>query len=414
MKEVISKAIGRQVFCSSGFPTIECELQTKNHSAFSSAPRGISKSSFEAIEKTDSLNAFNGKSVFKNIEIIQKEIFPKIKNLDPNQQSKIDNILIKLDGTRQKEKLGANTMLAVSQANCKLSAIVSKKECFQIVQKLANTKKLSMPIPIFNLIEGGKHAINSTGIQEYWIIPSNAKNFEEAMRIGVESYLLLKKKIIQKYGKQFAQNSEEGGFALPIKTTLEAASLLQQVLDENHFEKKAFLGIDAAAANFAKQESYLFEEKELNYGEMIEVYEELAKEHNIIAIEDPFRETAMNEWKELAKAIGKKAMIIGDDLTATNSQRLKEAVREKAVNSVIIKPNQIGTITEAIEFSNNAKKEQIQRIVSHRASETIDSFIADFCIGTGAEYCKFGAPSRERIAKYNRLIQIDSKIGKAD
>jgi len=388
----IKKIKGRQVFDSRGQPTVEAEVYSDNGN-YSSAiiPSGASTGTHEAFELRDKENKkYLGRSVLKAVDNINGPIAKALSNIDINNQIKIDKILIDLDGTEQKTKLGANAILAASIASCKLAAIEKNVSLFK---SLTNSKSYQLPVPLLNIINGGVHAKNNLDIQEFMIRPDRASSFSEAMRM---SFL-----VIQSL-KTMLDNTnvgDEGGFAPNLQNEEEAIKLIIQAIEKSGFEPGVDISIclDVAA-------------NELNKAKDIDYYSELINKYPIKSIEDPFSEDDWESWKNLTKKTN--IQIVGDDLFATNIKRLKKGIEEKSANSILVKLNQIGTVSETIDVINLAQKNGFKTIISHRSGDSEDTFIADLAVATNSPQIKTGSLARsERVAKYNRLLRIEEELG---
>ena len=389
----IKKIKGRQVFDSRGNPTVEAEVFLKDgHFASAIVPSGASTGTYEAFELRDKNNKnYLGKSVLKAVENINGPIKKALNNIDINDQKKIDKTLLDLDGTEQKKKLGANAILAVSIASCKLAAIENNTPLYKY---LGNSKSYQLPIPLLNIINGGVHAKNNLDIQEFMIRPEKVKSFSEAIR---RSFL-----VIQNL-KGMVNNTnvgDEGGFAPNLTNNEEAIELIIKAIEKSGFKpgEEVSICLDVAA-------------NELNEKKTIDYYYELTKKYPIKSIEDPFTENDWKSWKKITKETN--IQIVGDDLFATNISRLQKGIKEKAANAILIKPNQIGTVTETLEVIKFAQKNKFKTIISHRSGDSEDTFIADLAVGTKSNQIKTGSLSRsERVAKYNRLLRIEEELGK--
>ena len=389
----IKKIKGRQVFDSRGNPTVEAEVFLKDgHSASAIVPSGASTGTYEAFELRDKNNKnYLGKSVLKAVENINGPIKKALNNIDINDQKKIDKTLIDLDGTEQKKKIGANAILAVSIASCKLAAIEKNTPLYKY---LGNSKSYQLPIPLLNIINGGVHAKNNLDIQEFMIRPEKVKSFSEAIR---RSFL-----VIQNL-KGMVNNTnvgDEGGFAPNLTNNEEAIELIIKAIKKSGFKpgEEVSICLDVAA-------------NELNEKKTIDYYYELTKKYPIKSIEDPFTEDDWKSWKKITKETN--IQIVGDDLFATNISRLQKGIKEKAANAILIKPNQIGTVTETLEVIKFAQKNKFKTIISHRSGDSEDTFIADLAVGTKSSQIKTGSLARsERVAKYNRLLRIEEELGK--
>jgi len=400
----------REILDSRGNPTVECELRTNKGVVYASVPSGASVGVHAALELRDGSKRYHGKGVLKAVRNVDK-IGKKIKGMDPSKQQDIDELMVRLDGTKNKTNLGANAILSVSVACCKAAAQAKGVEVYEYISKLYGIKP-SMPVPYFNVINGGKHAGSKLAIQEFMIAPVGAKTFSEAMRIGSETYHALKKIISHKYGKTAINVGDEGGFAPPITKTQEALDVIKDALIKTGYSSRVELAMDAAATSFYKNGKYYIDLKEQSPHQLIEYYEALVKKnHKLKSIEDPFMEEAFEDFAELNKAL--KIQIVGDDLTVTNTARIQKAIDERSCNCLILKINQIGTLTEALNAAKLCRVAGWKIMVSHRSGDTADDFIADLAVGIGASQIKSGAPCRaERLAKYNRLMKIEEMLRK--
>ena len=402
---------GRQVFDSRGNPTVEAEVFLDNGiSATAISPSGASTGAFEAHELRDKdKNKFLGKSVNIAVENINNRISLKLKGLDSNDQKNIDKILLDLDGSENKTNLGANATLAVSLANSKCSALSNKRSLFK---NLANN--FSLPIPLMNIINGGAHADNDLNIQEFMIRPDSANNFMNAIE---KCYLVIQNlKEILKSNKMLTNVGDEGGFAPSINSNEEALELIVKAIEKSKLKpgKDIVICLDVAANELInekgeysiKSKSYSSVDENINY------YKKLVSIYPIKSIEDPFAEEDWTSWKKITTEIGKDIQIVGDDLFVTNTKRLKKGITEKSANSILVKPNQIGTLTETLEVISMAKAANFNTIISHRSGDTEDTFIADLAAATMSSQIKTGSLARsERVAKYNRLLRIEEELG---
>jgi len=400
----IKEITAREIKDSRLKPTIEVELETEKGRFVASVPSGASTGSNEALELRDN----DGRGVSKAIRNINEVIAPKLKNLNPENQKEIDKLMIDLDGTENKSVLGANAMLAVSLAVCRAGADFKKVSLYQHISDLSGQKieKDKMPFPMFNILNGGAHAKNELEIQEFMIVPQK-ETFVENLVLGSKIFSNLKDQMQKNFG-EIPEMGDEGGFAAPISKAEQALYLIKSACEDNHDVKFA---LDCAASEFYKDGKYHLEGRELTRTELIEFYKNLANTFPLISIEDPFSEDDWEGFKEITKELSPKITIIGDDLTTTNIKRIKEAHTKLACNGVILKLNQIGTVSETIEASNLAKSFGWKTIVSHRSGETMDDFIADLSVGIRADFLKSGASSKdERMVKYNRLLQIEQEL----
>ena len=409
----ITKVIARQVYDSRGNPTIEAEVFAKNMRARAICPSGASTGSHEAYEKRDVTNKkYLGKSVLKPVQLINKIISKKLKNQNIHNQEKIDYILIKLDGTKQKKKFGANSLLAVSMAVKKLSARIRKTPLYKTFLIKKNFK---LPYPLMNVINGGAHANNGLRIQEFMIRPDKAKSITEAMRM---CFLVINslKSIIKQRGDSTSVG-DEGGFAPMINDNEDALKLIVKAIKKSGFKngKDIAICLDVAANELFKNKKYSIHSKKfINSDKTIKQYLKLIKKYKIKSIEDPFAEDDWLSWNKFMKKINKKTQIVGDDLYVTNLERLKVGFLNKSSNSILIKLNQIGTVSETLEVIKFAQLIGFSTIISHRSGESEDTFISDLAVGTNSNQIKTGSLARsERVAKYNQLIRIEEKLGKS-
>ncbi|MBS3114824.1 phosphopyruvate hydratase [Candidatus Woesearchaeota archaeon] len=416
MNSKIKKIKAREVLDSRGNPTVEVYLTTNSCCAKSIVPSGASTGIHEVLELRDNDGKrYSGKGVLKAVSNVNKIIAKKLVGLDCRKQREIDNILIELDGTKNKSKLGANAILGVSMAVCKAGAVCSDKHLYEYIQKLSNSKKTMLPIPQMNIINSGNHAGIENDIQEHMIAPIGFKSFKDALRAGVETYHALKGILKKKYGAKAILLGDEGGFAPPIADVDERLELLLKAVDESGYRGKIKLALDCAASEFHydKNGEYTILNKKYNKNELVDYYKNLIRKYPIVSIEDGMSQDDWEGWNLLNKTIGKKVQLVGDDLLVTNIGRIKMALEHKACNALLLKINQIGTITESIDAASISFKNRWNVVVSHRSGETEDSFIADLVVGLGSNQSKFGAPARsERTAKYNRLLRIEEELGR--
>ena len=407
----ILKIRARQVFDSRGNPTIEAEVYSKNQSASAICPSGASTGTYEAFEKRDKNNKrYLGKSVFNAIDVINTKISKKLKGINIHDQIRIDTILINLDGTRQKTNLGANAILAVSMAAKKLSAKIKKTPLFKTFLVKNN---FSLPYPLMNIINGGAHANNGLRIQEFMIRPDKAKNFSEAMRICFLVISSLRKLIKKK--KLSTSVGDEGGFAPMIDSNEKALDLIVSAIKAVGFKngKDVSICLDVAANELFKSKKYSIHSKKLvSVDQTINKYLKIINKYKIKSIEDPFAENDWTSWSNLMKST-KNVQIVGDDLYVTNLERLKKGFLNNSSNSILIKLNQIGTVSETLEVIKFAQIIGYKTIISHRSGDSEDTFIADLAVGTNSNQIKTGSLARsERVAKYNQLLRIEEQLGK--
>ncbi|MBI2208371.1 phosphopyruvate hydratase [Candidatus Woesearchaeota archaeon] len=405
----IKKITAREVLDSRGNPTVEADVLTEKFVASSIVPSGASTGKHEALELRDNdKKRYDRKGVLKAVDNINKIISKKLVGLDCRNQKQIDELMISLDGTENKSKLGANAMLAVSMAVCKAGALHNNADLFEYIRRISGSKEISLPIPQLNIINGGKHAGMENDIQEHMIMPFNFKNFKDALRAGVEVYHELKSLLKQRYGAQGTLLADEGGFAPKANNIHDRLDLISNAIRNAGYEKKIKLALDCAASEFYYDGYYKVGNEKYNFRQLIDFYRKLVEKYEIISIEDGMAEDDWQGWQQLTKELGSRIQLVGDDLLVTNTDRIKKAIKESSCNSLLLKVNQIGTVTEAIEAANLAFKNRWKVVVSHRSGETEDSFIADLVVGLNAGQSKFGAPARsERTAKYNRLLRIE-------
>ena len=414
----IIKAIrAREILDSRGIPTLEAEIWLDSgHYAVASIPSGTSTGKYEAVELRDNdPRRFRGQGVLKAIANVNTVIAPQLLGRDPTAQTEIDQLLINLDGTKNKSKLGANAILSVSQAVCEVAAVsLNLPTYLYLAWKYGNKDKVTkLPTPTFNVINGGKHGAGNLDFQEFHIIPSTLKSYHEALQLGEEIYQTLEQVLIDKGAIHSV--GVEGGFTPNLFTNLDALEAIMEAITRTayRFSQDVFLGLDLAASNFFKNNRYTIKDRAQPFStqDMIAYFEELKRNYHIFSLEDPLQEDDWAGWQELTSLLSSTTVIVGDDLLATNKDRVRKAIDMKACNAILVKPNQIGTISETVEVINLARTAGWKIIVSHRSGETNDEFIADFAVGLAADYTKFGAPVRgERVAKYNRLLAIEAEI----
>ena len=407
----INNVKGRQVFDSRGNPTVEAEVYLDNGiSATAISPSGASTGAFEAHELRDQdKNNFLGKSVYTAVSNINEKISFSLKGLDPTDQTKIDKVLLDLDGSENKKNLGANATLAVSLANSKSAAMTNKRSLFKNLGR-----SFSLPNPLMNIINGGAHADNDLKIQEFMIRPVSAKNFMDAVH---KCFLVVQNlKILLKSKKMLTNVGDEGGFAPSINSNEEALELIVNAIEKSKFipGEDIVICLDVAANELINKKG-LYSVQSSNFmsvDEVISYYKKLTSNYPIKSIEDPFAEEDWQAWKKITAEVGGNIQIVGDDLFVTNSKRLKRGIDEKSANSILVKPNQIGTLTETLDVISMAKEAKFNTIISHRSGDTEDTFIADLAVATESSQIKTGSLARsERVAKYNRLLRIEEELG---
>lgn len=412
----IKSVIAREILDSRGNPTVETTVVLSDETTgTSSVPSGASKGTYEAFELRD-LDAprYKGMGVLKAISNVNDVLGPALVGMDAHEQQKIDRIMIEMDGTQNKSKLGANAILSISQAVVKAAAKSSLLPVALYIRQFISSKNLGkrLPIPMFNVLEGGKHGGNSLDFQEFLIIPASSKSYSESLEIGAGVFQSLKKLLFEKSESTLV--ADEGGFSPNVSTNQAAFVLVKEAIEQSGFSLSldVFTGLDAAANTFLDGKTYRIRDRAIpfNADDIAEFYQGLISDFSLIYLEDPLAEDDWDGWKKLFAKIGSKILVIGDDLVTTNPYRLQLALDNKVVGGIVIKPNQIGTISEAIAVSEIARYTDLKIVVSHRSGETMDGFIADFAVGIGADYVKFGAPSRERVAKYNKLLEIEYEL----
>ncbi len=409
----ITKVVARQVFDSRGNPTIEAEVFSKSLSASSICPSGASTGTYEAYEKRDKSNKkYLGKSVLNPVSYVNKVISKKLRNQNVHNQERIDHILIKLDGTKQKNKIGANAILAISMAVKKLSAKIRK---IPLYKSFIVKKNFKLPFPLMNIINGGAHANNGLRIQEFMIRPDKAKSFADGVRI---CFLIINslRSLIKKMGHSTSVG-DEGGFAPMISDNEGALKLIVQAINKAGFTngKDITICLDVAANELIKKEKYsIHSKKYISVDQSIQKYLKLIKKYKIKSIEDPFGENDWSAWTKFVSKTKNKVQIVGDDLFVTNLERLKVGFLNLSANSILIKLNQIGTVTETLEVIKFAQLIGYKTIISHRSGDSEDTFIADLAVGTDSNQIKTGSLARsERVSKYNQLIRIEEELGKS-
>jgi enolase len=407
---------GRQVLDSRGNPTVEAEVRLESGAEGRAiVPSGASTGTREAVELRDGdTKQYLGKGVLKAVRNVNKVIAPKLLGLDATEQSYLDGVLIGLDGTGNKGKLGANALLAVSMAAARAAAEASGLPLYQY---LGGVGGRTLPVPMMNILNGGSHADNNVDIQEFMVMPVGASSFAESLRMGVETFHHLKKVL---KGKGLNTNvGDEGGFAPNLASNAEAIEVILEAITKAGYKPGTEIGIalDAAASEFGEKGTYVFRKSDGSKKDaegMVKFYEDLCRQYPILSIEDGFSEDDWNGWKLFTKAMGKKIQIVGDDIFVTNPKILRKGIAEKAANSVLIKLNQIGTVTETIDAVEAAKRAGWTAVVSHRSGETEDTTIADLVVGLNTGQIKTGSASRtDRLAKYNQLLRIEEELGPA-
>ena len=411
MNNKIKSINARHILDSRANPTIEVEVTTSdNIKGRAAVPSGASTGALEAHELRDNDPSFNGMGVNKAIENVKTIISDTLLGEDVTDQSNIDNKLIELDGTDNKNNLGANAILAVSMASMRASANQQNKQLFELFPNIYGLP--SLPVPFMNILNGGAHADNSVDIQEFMIVPFGFETFDTSLRAGVEIYHVLKKRL--KSNKLSTNVGDEGGFAPNFNTSTEILDEIMQSISEAGYEpgRNVSLALDVAASEFFTDDFYRIEGNELNSQEMSDYLINLTSNYPIISIEDGLAEDDWDGWKYLTEKIGDTIQLVGDDLFVTQEKILEKGVTDSCANSILVKVNQVGSVSETINTMTLAKDSNYSSIVSHRSGETEDTFISHLCVGTSSGQIKTGAPARsERTAKYNELLRIGEKIG---
>lgn len=406
-----------EILDSRGNPTIEATVTLQDGTVgIASCPSGASVSGYEALELRDrDQSRYNGMGVLKAIENVQTYIAPKLVGTEVTKQAEIDKMMIELDGTQNKARLGGNTILAVSMAVARAGAKNAVLPLYLYLRQFVKKDHtaLRIPTPLFNILNGGKHASGNIDFQEFIITPASSKEYAEGLQMGDAIYQMLKQVLTEKNFSSLV--GDEGGFGPILASNKDALLLLRTAIDRTpyRFGYDVFMGIDVAANSFYKDGKYVLKEMKrgLSADELNEYYRELFKEYPVLYLEDPYSEDDWEGWSKFAAENTTDRMVVGDDLVSTNPYRLQMALDKKVISGVIIKPNQIGTVIEALAVTEVAKEAGLKITVSHRSGETDDDFIADFAVAVGAHYVKFGAPVRgERIAKYNRLLHIEKQF----
>lgn len=412
----IKNVHARQIMDSRGNPTIECDI-TLEDGAFGRAavPSGASTGSFEALELRDGGSAYMGKGVLTAVKNVNEIIAPAIIGMDASNQTALDEKMLALDGTQNKEKLGANAILAVSLAAAHAVACQKHIPLYKYIAEIyGNPTPVVLPRPMMNIINGGAHADNGLDAQEFMIIPNGAKSETEAIRMGSEVFHNLKS--ILKKGDSSTNVGDEGGFAPNFHSCAEALDTIIEAIRSAGYKpgEEVSIGLDVASSEFYKDGVYSFEGKEMSADQMISFYEDLISKYPIISIEDALAEEDWENWKKLTEKIGGKCQLVGDDLFVTNPRRLKKGIESGVANAILIKVNQIGSLTETLQAIKMAQDANYGVVISHRSGETEDTTIADLAVATNAGQIKTGSMSRtDRMAKYNQLLRIEEELGNA-
>ena len=410
MSEIVS-VTAREILDSRGNPTIEVDVKTsEGHMGRAAVPSGASTGAHEACELRDGdKNRYLGKGVLQAVKNVREIIAPEMIGRKVNDQSSVDNFLIKLDGTANKTNLGANAILGVSLACAKAAALGAELPLFRYV---GGTKTFKLPVPLVNIVNGGAHANNGLDVQEFMIVPLVGESFSESLRAGAEVFHQLKKILASK--KMSTAVGDEGGFAPVLKNNEEALQLVMQAIEGAGYEPgtEIKLALDVAATELYDGKSYRWEGNKISGTDLIGIYKKWSEKYPLVSIEDGFSEDDWDSWKAVTAQMGKNMQLVGDDLFVTNPKRLQRGIEEKAANALLVKVNQIGTLTETAEAVSLAQKHNYKTVMSHRSGETEDATIADLAVAMGSQQIKTGSLCRgERTAKYNQLLRIDEMLG---
>ncbi|NJD76396.1 MAG: phosphopyruvate hydratase [Candidatus Methanoperedens sp.] len=400
----------REILDSRGNPTVEVDVLTESGFGRASVPSGASTGTNEALELRDKEKRYLGKGVTKAVNNVNTEIKDTLVGMDVRDQREIDMTMIELDGTPNKSRLGANAILGVS-----LAVVHSAADSLglSLYRYLGGANSFTLPCPTMNIINGGKHAGNRLAIQEFMIQPRGAKTYSESLRMGAETYHTLGSILVKKYGASAVNVGYEGGYAPPLSNTRDALDAVTSAIEEAGYGQEISIGLDAAASEFYKNGIYSIDGSSFSPDDLADYYSDLVRTYPILSIEDPFHEEAFDDFAALTGKL-KDTIIIGDDLFVTNVKRLEKGIKMNAGNALLLKVNQIGTLSEAFDAARLAQKNRFKVVVSHRSAETEDTTIADISVAIGAELIKTGAPARsERNAKYNQLLRIEEELGKA-
>jgi len=413
----IKKIIAREILDSRGDPTIEIIIQLSDGSVgVASAPSGLSVGKYEAVELRDKdPKRYAGKGVLKALQNVYSVLAPRLIAKDAANQKQLDEEMITADGTKDKSNLGANTLIALSLAIAKAQAASQKIPLYQYIAILVSkdSHQFTIPTPMFNLLNGGRHGGGNLDFQEFLVVPMKANSYSTNLKIGTEIYYSLKQVLLDRGCNPLV--GDEGGYAPLLYSNLDAFKILEDSVARANYKLglDVLFSLDVAASHFKKGGAYKIKDKpvSLTAADLLDFYVALNEQYHLLSIEDPFSEDDWDDWKNITNNLGRESSIVGDDLISTNIERLKKAISQNACNAVILKPNQIGTLTETLDVAKTAASANFKIVVSHRSGETNDDFIADLSVAIGADYAKFGAPARgERVAKYNRLLEIEHEL----
>uniref|UniRef100_A0A8C7RXY8 phosphopyruvate hydratase n=1 Tax=Oncorhynchus mykiss TaxID=8022 RepID=A0A8C7RXY8_ONCMY len=416
--------VAREILDSRGNPTVEVDLHTDKGVFRAAVPSGASTGIYEALELRDGdKSRYKGKGVLKAVGHINDTIGPALIQSVSTvksvvvEQEKLDKMMIEMDGTENKSQFGANAILGVSLAICKAGAAEKGVPLYRHIADLAGNTELVLPVPAFNVINGGSHAGNKLAMQEFMVLPVGAESFRDAVRVGAELYQTLREVIKEKYGQNATNVGDEGGFAPNILENTEALELIKTAIEKAGFTDKVVIGMDVAASEFYKEGKYDLDfksppnaDRHISAQELCDMYQGFVNDYPVVSIEDPFDQDDWPAWSQMTASVG--IQVVGDDLTVTNPKRIERALEERACNCLLLKVNQIGSVTEAIQACKLAQENGWGVMVSHRSGETEDTFIADLVVGLCTGQIKTGAPCRsERLAKYNQLMRIEEELG---
>jgi enolase len=414
MSATIARICGREILDSRGNPTVEAEVVTEQGTFRGAVPSGASTGTYEAVEKRDGGARYGGKGVLGAVKAVNTTIAGALRGMSVADQAQVDQRLRDLDGTPNKDHLGANAILAVSIAAARAGAKAQGIPLYSYLARLSGTTRLTLPIPQMNVINGGKHAGIEDDIQEHLILPIGAPNYHEAVRLGCEVYHALGKVIEtdKRCGINGAHLGDEGGYVPPLDDVRERLELIQRAIERAGCAGKVLMGLDCAASELYRDGVYHIRNDTMTSEKLVEFYERLVDEYSLVSIEDGMHEEDWKGWSLLTQRLGKRIQIVGDDLFVTNVERIRRGIAEQSANALLLKVNQIGTVSEAIDAGRTAEHSGWSIVLSHRSGETEDTFIADLAVGMAASQAKFGAPARtDRTAKYNQLLRIEEQVG---
>jgi enolase len=404
----IQSVHGRQILDSRGNPTVEVDVRLESGALGRAAvPSGASTGRFEAVELRDAGEAYLGKGVRRAVENVNAEIAPALIGRDPSEQEEIDRTLIDLDGTPSKGRLGANAVLGASLAAAKAAAAEAGKPLYAW---LGGDEARVLPVPLMNVVNGGAHAENSLDLQEFMVVPAGVQSFSEALRIGAEVFHTLKTLLHER--RLATAVGDEGGFAPDLGSSEDAIAAILEAAERAGHRDRVAVALDPAASEILDDGAYVFEGRTLEPAALVEFWAEVVDRYPVVSIEDGLAEEDWEGWKALTAEVGDRVQLVGDDLFVTNVERLRAGIQRGVANAILVKVNQIGTLTEALAAIRLARESGYAAVLSHRSGETEDTTIADLAVATGAGQIKTGAPSRtDRVAKYNQLLRIEEELG---